>query len=423
MKRFICLILALIMTALPLASCGGTPSTGGDGTGNGASDAETGGSGDDSDKNGDGLIHGSAPENIGEFARGNGFFFPYAWGDFVFQSDAYEPNEDGYIDYIVFHDMDDPSGGWLPLCCDLARGESSDKFDARISSAQLIVDEAAAVKNGGVPVFIIAYTVERTEKINSHNKEYETKVASFDMKSRKLTILKDGLNDVYIGAICIYRSTLYFATQLGYALSGDNLVYIINKIDLDGSEYAVLENEQQVEWIELDYIADDVIYYSRGGKIYSSALDFSGFTYLFDGYRVCYSDSEYVYYLTAEDLTMTDYDTAFSLCRRKLGDPLSEAETVLSSDVLTGRDWSNYYRGEDGDFYYKVVSPNDGTTVFYSYNCRTGDHKKIFTAEHPHFSIAFATDDRIILQDWDGVLYFIKKETGEYTTIVRWHNA
>ncbi len=408
-KRIICFLLALVTAAMTLAACDTQPA-GGDGTGG----AETGD---------DGLIYGSASGNIGEFAQGCGYYNPYVWGDFVFQSRAYEHNNDGYIDHIVFHDMDDQSGGWLPLGCDLTRGESSDKFDADIDSAQLIVDEAATAKNGGVPVFIIAYTVERTDKDNLHNREYETKIASFNMKSRKLTILKEGLNDVFIGAIYTYRNTLYFATQLSHAVSGENIVFIINKINLDGSEYAVLGNEDETEWIELDYIADDVIYYSRGGKIYSSALDFSGFTYLFDGYRVCYSNSEYIYYLTAEDLTMTSYDTAFSLCRRKLGDPLSEEETVLSSDVLTGRDWSYYYRGKDGDFYYQAVSPNDGTTVFYSYDCRTGEHKEIFTSENPDCRIVSATDDRIILQGDGGTYYFVKKETGEYTTIVRWHNA
>ena len=403
-KRIVCFLLALVTAALMLAACD-TQSVGGDGT----------------DSGGDGLIYGSAPGNIGEFAQGGGYTNPYVWGDFVFQTDAYEHNKDGYIDHIVFHDMDDPSGGWLPLCCDLTRGESSDKFDADIASAELIIDDEATAKNGGVPVFIIAYTVERTEKDNVHNREYETKIASFDMKSRKLTILKEGLNDIRIGYIFTYRNTLYFETGHAKTASGENRVYIINKINLDGSGYAVLEIEEETGWFQLDYIADDVIYYSRGGKIYSSALDFSGFTYLFDGYSVCCSDGEYLYYQTAEDLTMTDYDTAFSLCRRKLGDPLSEEETVLSSDVVTARYGGGYSFG-DGYFYYDN-DMSDGTTVFYSYDCRTGEHKKIFTAENSHYWIVSATDDRVIIQDWDGVYHFVKKDTGEYTTIVRWHNA
>lgn len=402
MKRLICFIIALVMAALTLASCDTAPE-GGDGTGDG-----------------DGLIHGSATGNIGEFAIGGGFSGAYVWGDFMFIEGSVQ-TDSGVMSRIVFRDITDPKAEWVVLDCDFAQDDIPEGFDASIEQIELVVDDEATAENGGVPVFAVVYTLDIFEKSNVHNRWSETRVATFDMKTQKLTIIKSGIDGSLCSNVCSYKGRLYFDTQPFHADEEHGEFFrTLNMFELGGGEYATMDGFDTV-LLSLDYIADDVIYYSRGGKIYSSALDFSGFTYLFDGYSVCCSDGEYLYYQTAEDLTMTDYDTAFSLCRRKLGDPLSEEETVLSSDVVTARYGGGYSFG-DGYFYYDN-DMSDGTTVFYSYDCRTGEHKKIFTAENSHYWIVSATDDRVIIQDWDGVYHFVKKDTGEYTTIVRWHNA
>lgn len=415
-KRTVCLLLALVMTSLPLVSCG-KPSAGWKGDGSTAVGGGNVGGGDVTDKTGDGLIHGSTTDYTGEFERGGGYLGSYMWGDFVFRN-GYMQNDGGYTSYIIFRDTSDPNGEWLPLDCDLLHGEATDKLDADIEAFGLIVDKKLTAENGGVPVFIIAYTVEYTEKNNSHNGRLETKVALFDMKTQKLTVIKDGIDDMRVSTVYLYRDTLYFYTSPIHYAGGDDTFFVnLNKVNTDGSGYSVMDNRDKVA-MDIDYIADGAVYYSLDGKIYSSALDFSGLSYLFDAYRVCYADSEYVYYLTAEDLTMTSYDTAFSLCRKSRADISAPAETLLSSDVLTGRTWGSYdFFG--GDLYY--VTETEGGEALNLYDIKKGESKKIFESEEGA-GLAYAASDRVLLVIRKAGYVCVNKETGEVTRFDEWSN-
>lgn len=406
MKKVICFLLALVMTALSLASCDRGPSAGG-----GTGDVGTGGNGDDTDKNGGGLIHGNTYGD-GEFAVGGGF---YAWGDFMFNEVSVQTDH-GVVIGIVFHDMADPEAEWMVLDFGLAECDIPKGFEASVDHTALLVDDAATAENGGVPVFAAVYTLELSEESNPHNKRSETRVAAFDMKTQKLTMIKSGIEGSLCSAAYLYKGRLYFDTQPLYDDEEHGEFFrTLNMIKLDGGEHKTMDGFDTV-LLSLDYIADDVIYYSAGGKIYSSALDFSGLSYLFDAYQVFYEDSEYIYYLTSEDLT-TNYDTSFSLCRKKVDDISAPAETLLSSDVLTGRNCTDY--GLFGSDLYFETKTDDGNSVIYRYDIKTGEYGKLLEHEGD-VSVGYSTGDYLLAYVRKGPYICVDKETGEYTTLERW---
>ncbi len=399
MKRLICFIIALVMAALTLASCDTAPE-GGDGTGDG-----------------DGLIHGSATGNIGEFAIGGGFSGAYVWGDFMFIEGSVQ-TDSGVMSRIVFRDITDPKAEWVVLDCDFAQDDIPEGFDASIEQIELVVDDEATAENGGVPVFAVVYTLDIFEKSNVHNRWSETRVATFDMKTQKLTIIKSGIDGSLCSNVCSYKGRLYFDTQPFHADEEHGEFFrTLNMFELGGGEYATMDGFDTV-LLSLDYIADDVIYYSAGGKIYSSALDFSGLSYLFDAYQVFFSDGEYIYYLTTEDPTAR-FDTSFSLYRKRSADKSAAGEVVLSSDVLTGRSCTDY--SLFGSDLYLETETDGGGSVIYRYDIKTGEYGKLIEHEGS-ISVWYSTRDYVLAYVRKGPNICVDKKTGEYTTFEDWQN-
>lgn len=409
MKKLICFILAIVMTALPLVSCDRGPSAGG---GTGSGDAA---SGDVTDKNGGGLIHGSASGD-GEFAVGGGTDGAYVWGDFIFCHGSIQTDH-GVMGRVVFRDMTDPDSDWMVLDCAFEEYDIPDGFEAYVHSIKLVADDKAAAENGGVPVFVIVYTLDIFEKSNVYNSRYETRVAAFDMNTQKLSMLKSGIDGELYGDICIYHGAVYFCTTVRDS-EQDKSKASIHMIRADSGEYTVTSADDSA-YSRPMYIADGVIYYSDGEKIYSSALDFSGFSYLFDAYRVVYVDSEYMYYLTPDDGSGDNAFPSFSLCRKRIGDMSSPTETLISCEELTGGA-SGFYYCFGSDLYLETETDNGGS-VIYRYDIKTGEYGKLIEHEGS-LSVRYSTRDYVLMSVRKGPYICFDRKTGEFTTFERWQN-
>lgn len=416
-RRIICFLLALVMTSLPLASCGGKPSAGA-GDGNTASGGGNVSSGDVTDKTGDVLIHGSASENIGEFAVGGDHWAPYVWGGFIFSEGA-EQTDHGIFSRIIFRDMTDPESEWMSLLdCDLEEYDVPVGFKAVASDIEIVIDDEATAENGGVPVFVIAYTLDIFENNNSHNHRYETRVATFDMKTQKLTTIGSVPDGSLAGTVYMYHGAIWFGTTVFDSEQGKSIASK-HMITVKDGEYT-LTTVDGTSYPSLRYIADGVIYYSDLEKVYSSALDFSGLSYLFDAYEVICADSEYIYYLTV-DLTETFVTTSFALCRKKLGDISAPGEVVFSSEDLTGDSAAGYgCYCFGGDLYVRTEIENEGSVICL-YDIKTGEYRKLIESEEEIYPTSSSID--YLLAQGSGELYIcVDKKTGEITSFERWQN-
>lgn len=319
------------------------------------------------------------------------------WGDSIFYSCI-----NGSSREIRYQNIRDVGTTGLPLYADVL------SFDAFTMDTLpfMLIDEAATVKNGGMPVLIIAYGKGRQN-------DYRFRIVSFNTLTNKVTVIQENISRVM--SLALYRDTLYYTTE-----EDEEIGRLLHKINLDGSGYSTLGDFDRVVDLSLGWVDDGVVYYSDGvtGEVFQCDADLKNSRLLFKVENVPlesiikFVSDGYIYY--RENRSPDDLYKAGFILRRPLDD-------IEKSEVFLENVAGDMF---DGKLLY--MYSETGWDVLYEYDPKTGETCIVYDVRDQGLDLAYSMySERYLICETYGDsrndIYYLcfDLETGEQIKIPR----
>lgn len=315
----------------------------------------------------------------------------YAYGQYAF----YKTNKD-----ILFQNTANVLEKSVSIFYDPVSGSNASPFAADAVIRNFLVDPYSTEQNSGLPVLIIAYSY-------SHTDSPCVAVAEYNMKTRKLTNIADGIPSFDTKDMWLYGSSVYLVIDNGD--KGD-MLYMI---DRRGDGVISYEHPEM-------HILSGVAGMNDGNIIYTSGAAYSYRPDAKEVRFICRASVNFVYdgyvyyYDTAYDSVEFEGETFFSPGYMRYSIDKSGESELFMSGILGASGAGKY-------LCYNKFSPHkaDGETktsdeILYLYNLESGEEKVLvdITDQNGTASLISIFNDSAIIR-----LFYIGADGSSVTKI------